>query len=160
MTDKTNPLFEQCLANVDPETRAEVRGNMELLDKACDWLENTLPDIEYITSASALRQNKKQFINTFRKAMFNCGEIAINKPEYDAEYLQSKIDAFSEARRKDGKTADEMLDDCRGGALELTWQDIREIVEIADDIAVHEYANRPTGQEDYYTEILRRFRED
>ena len=42
---------------------------------------------------------------------------------------------------------------------ELTWQDIREIVEIADDIAVHEYANRPTGQEDYYTEILKRFKE-
>ena len=96
----------------------------------------------------------------FRKAMSNCGEIAIDKPEYDAEYLQSKIDTFSDARRKDGKTADEMLDDCRGGALELTWQDIREIVEIADDIAVHEYANRPTGQEDYYTEILRRFKED
>lgn len=70
MTEKTNTLFEQCLADVDPETRAEVRKNME-----------------------------------------------------------------------------------------LTWQDIREIVEIADDIAVHEYANHPTGQEDYYTEILKRFKE-
>ena len=30
MTAKTNPLFEKCLANVNPETRAEVRKNMDL----------------------------------------------------------------------------------------------------------------------------------
>ena len=39
------------------------------LNYACEWLENALPNIEYITNASALRQNKKQFIDTFRKAM-------------------------------------------------------------------------------------------
>lgn len=49
------------------------------LNTACEWLENALPNIEYITNASALRQNKKQFIDAFRKAMSNCGEIAINK---------------------------------------------------------------------------------
>ena len=29
MSTKTNPLFEQCLANVDPDTRAEVWRNMD-----------------------------------------------------------------------------------------------------------------------------------
>lgn len=29
MTDKTSPLFEQALADVNPDTRAEVRGNMD-----------------------------------------------------------------------------------------------------------------------------------
>lgn len=29
MTDKTSPLFEQALSNVNPETRAEVRKNMD-----------------------------------------------------------------------------------------------------------------------------------
>lgn len=33
MTTKTNPLFKQALANVDPETRAEVRGNMDAVVK-------------------------------------------------------------------------------------------------------------------------------
>ena len=33
MTEKTSPLFEQCLANVNPETRAEVRQNMDAVVK-------------------------------------------------------------------------------------------------------------------------------
>lgn len=33
MTEKTNPLFEQALADVDPDTRAEVRRNMEAVVK-------------------------------------------------------------------------------------------------------------------------------
>lgn len=39
------------------------------MNKACEWLDNTLPNIEYITNASALRQTKKQYIDAFRKAM-------------------------------------------------------------------------------------------
>lgn len=35
MTKKTNPLFEQCLANVNPKTREEVRKNIEALAN-CD----------------------------------------------------------------------------------------------------------------------------
>ena len=41
----------------------------KLIDKACEWLEKSLPDIEYITNASAYRQTKSEFIDTFRKAM-------------------------------------------------------------------------------------------
>ena len=41
----------------------------KLIDKACEWLEKNLPDIEYITNASAYRQSKSEFIDTFRKAM-------------------------------------------------------------------------------------------
>ena len=39
------------------------------IGKACEWLEKNLPDIEYITNASAYRQSKSEFIDTFRKAM-------------------------------------------------------------------------------------------
>lgn len=45
------------------------------VEKACEWLDNTLPNIEYITNASALRQTKKQYIESFRKAMSNSPEI-------------------------------------------------------------------------------------
>lgn len=41
MSTKTNPLFEQALANVNPDTRAEVRGNMDAVltwHKASDEL--------------------------------------------------------------------------------------------------------------------------
>ena len=39
------------------------------IGKACEWLGYCLPEMEYITNASALRQNKKEFIESFRKAM-------------------------------------------------------------------------------------------
>ena len=45
MTEKTNPLFEQCLANVNPEIRAEVRRNM---DAALVWhkVSEELPKVD------------------------------------------------------------------------------------------------------------------
>lgn len=56
------------------EQRAVLRASNEkfrkgFIDKACGWLDNTLPNIEYITNASALRQTKKQYIESFRRAM-------------------------------------------------------------------------------------------
>ena len=139
------------------------------LNKACEWLENRL---EYYAIDTGIF-DYKVFFSDFRKAMEavikdslnpvqNDAEAVIKEnltTEYDAEYLQSKIDAFTEARRKDGKTADEMLDDCRGGALELTWQDIQRIVKIADYIVTHE-TGKYADEEAYYSEILRRFKEE
>ena len=44
--------------------------------------------------------------------------------------------------------------------IELTWQDARRLVTIADDIAdFNIYRNRHTGEEAYYKEVLRRFKE-
>lgn len=44
-------------------------SNEKFRQKAAKWLEECLPDMEYITNASALRQNKKQFISSFCKAL-------------------------------------------------------------------------------------------
>ena len=41
----------------------------KLIDKACEWLEKNLPDIEYITNASVYRQSKSEFIDIFQKVM-------------------------------------------------------------------------------------------
>lgn len=81
-----------------------------------------------------------------------------NSQEFDADYLQSKIDAFTEARRKDGKTGDDILNECRGGSLDLTWEDAKRIVEIADDI-IRKACYEHMSEEEYYTEVLRRFKE-
>lgn len=43
--------------------------------------------------------------------------------------------------------------------MDLTWQDVKRIVEIADDILKVYYFNN-AGEEEYYTEVLRRFKED
>lgn len=83
MTEKTNPLFEQALADVDPDTRAEVRRNMEAVVKeslTTEWhkaseelpyrngiylirgvYENLTKDIFYSTSAYDAEYGK--FIN-------------------------------------------------------------------------------------------------
>lgn len=82
-----------------------------------------------------------------------------NLQEFDADYLQSKIDAFTKARRKDGKTADDLLNECRGGSLDLTWRDVKRLVEIADDI-IRKACYEHMSEEEYYTEVLRRFKED
>lgn len=61
MTAKTNPLFEQTLANVNPDTRAEVRKNMEFLDKACEVIDQFCEGLE---------PHRRNFtIEDFRKAM-------------------------------------------------------------------------------------------
>ena len=39
------------------------------IKRAYALLEKNLPDMEYITNASAYRQSKSEFIETFRKAM-------------------------------------------------------------------------------------------
>lgn len=83
---------------------------------------------------------------------------------YDAEYLQSKINAHTKRMEEQGLTSEQMLEECRGGDL-LTWQDIRKIVTIADDMVdkrayikgTEPWLNSP---EAYYTEVLKRFKED
>lgn len=58
-----------------------------------------------------------------------------------------------------GATEQKKIDD-EENLQDLTWQDIKRIVEIADDIADFDtYRNRHTGEEDYYNEVLRRFKE-
>lgn len=42
---------------------------------------------------------------------------------------------------------------------ELTWQDVKRIVEIADDI-IRKACYEHMSEEEYYTEVLRRFKED
>lgn len=98
--------------------------------------------------------------NDFIEYMMKIEEPSADKnlQEFDADYLQSKIDAFTDAQRKDGKTADDILNECRGGSLDLTWQDVKRIVEIADDILKVYYFNK-ASEEEYYTEVLRRFKE-
>ena len=54
--------------NHDDEANRK-QGYHDAIEKACEWLEKNLPDIEYITNASAYRQSKSEFIDTFRKAM-------------------------------------------------------------------------------------------
>lgn len=39
------------------------------IKNACKWLDKNLPDMEYITNASPYRQSKREFIESFRKAM-------------------------------------------------------------------------------------------
>lgn len=83
------------------------------LDKACEWLDNTLPNIEYITNASALRQTKRQYIDTFRKAMseeFKTCNSDKNLQGFDAEYLQSKIDAHTRYMQEHGITSEQQLE--------------------------------------------------
>lgn len=45
-------------------------------------------------------------------------------------------------------------------ATELTWKDVQRIVEIADEVIEVDakmYWETPRSEEDYYTEILKRF---
>lgn len=42
----TNPLFEKCLANVNPDTRNEVRGNMDATCRTCKYRERWQADYE------------------------------------------------------------------------------------------------------------------
>lgn len=94
------------------------------IDKACEWLGYCLPEMEYITNASALRQKKKEFIESFREAM-------------EVETCNS----------------DKNLQ-------ELTWQDIRRIVEIADDDRLLQHCSEyGLTQEQYYIEVLKQFNE-
>lgn len=126
------------------------------INKACEWIAN-MPT-EY---SEFIEKGHCQWISDdFCKAM---GAVIKENltTEYDAEYLQSKIDAFTEARRKDGKTADEMLDDCRGGALELTWQDVKRLWEVGMDVAdYNSYHNIPIEDEAFYREVLKRYKEE
>lgn len=94
-----------------------------------------------------------KFDDKFRKAM---EEIP---SKYDADYLQSKIDAFTEARKKDGKTADEVLEECRGGALELTWQDIAEIIVAYGYVPKLNKDGSVRPAEDIFKDTLKRFKE-
>lgn len=43
---------------------------------------------------------------------------------------------------------------------ELTWQDIRKIVEIADHTALLTKGGECRKQEDYYKEVLKRYNDD
>lgn len=91
----------------------------------------------------------------------NINEDAVNDT-YDAEYLQSKIDAHTKRMQENGLTSDKMLEECRGCDL-LTWQDVRKIVTIADDLVdedVKGNLEHLKSEEDYYTEILKRFKEE
>lgn len=54
---------------IEEKIREQKDIDIENACKACEWLEKSLPDIEYITNASAYRQSKSEFIDTFRKAM-------------------------------------------------------------------------------------------
>ena len=125
----------------------------EELNKACEWLENQYDyaDEEYLDDK----------IQEFRKAMEG---ISGNKEEipskYDADYLQSKIDAFTEARKKDGKTADEVLEECRGGAFELTWQDIAEIIVAYGYVPKLNKDGSIRPAEDVFKDTLKRFKEE
>ena len=107
-------------------------GEREMIDKAGEWLGYCLPEMEYITNASALRQNKKEFIESFRKAMEG---ISGNEKEIPSNSCNS----------------DKNLQ-------ELTWRDIRRIVEIATEISGY-FEFRDGYGEQYYTEVLKRFNE-
>lgn len=77
---------------------------------------------------------------------------------YDAEYLQSKIDAHTKRMQENGLTSDKMLEECRGDLL--TWQDIKKIENILTDLFC-EYVGRNDYQEEvFYKEVLKRFKED
>ena len=91
------------------------------LNKACEWLDNTLPNIEYITNASALRQTKRQYIDTFRKTM--------------------------EAVIKESLST------------ELTWQDMARIADIIGHTSRLTRDGMTRSPEDFYSEILKRFKE-
>lgn len=94
-----------------------IRGRKETIDKACEWIDNTLPNIEYITNASALRQTKRQYIDTFRNAVSNSPEFGgiktcssdKNLQGFDADYLQSKIDLHTKYMREHGITSEQQL---------------------------------------------------
>lgn len=75
-------------------------------------------------------------------------------------YLQSKIDAFTEARKKDGKSADEFLNECRGEALELSWQDIARIEDALSHTSRLTKEGLLRNKEDFYKEVLKRFKEE
>lgn len=64
-----------------------------------------------------------------------------------AENVQYKVELLSDEAEKD---------------LELTWEDIQRIVEIADDILLDPQRPRQlsTTKEVYYTEVLKRFKKE
>lgn len=135
----------------------------EFIDKACDAYCKVCGHYPHKVPTHICRQDCDYYMK-FRKAM---GVISGNNEEipsknlqgFDSDYLQSKIDAFSEARKKDGKTSEELLNECRGGEL-LTWQDVKRILDIGSYIADYNvYHNIPIVDEAYYSEVLRRFKE-
>lgn len=77
-----------------------------------------------------------------------------NSVTHLAEELDEKIKKVSEAGTWDGIDVDEYLNEIRGG---LTWQDIRRIVKIADDLLDDPKARvafQNHNEEYYYKRVL------
>lgn len=80
-THTSSPSFQDVLDWAEKEHTIEMKElnanwmmtlgvqKQGIINKACKWFEKNLPDMEYITNASAYRQSKSEFIDTFRKAM-------------------------------------------------------------------------------------------
>ena len=79
------------------------------------------------------------------------------KTEDAMKELEEKIKKVSEAGTWDGIDVDEYLNEIRGG---LTWQDIRRIVKIADDLLDDPKARvafQNHNEEYYYRKVLEQY---
>ena len=79
------------------------------------------------------------------------------KTEDAMKKLEEKIKKVSEAGTWDGIDVDEYLNEIRGG---LTWQDIRRIVKIADDLLDDTKARvafQNHNEEYYYRKVLEQY---
>lgn len=130
------------------------------IDKVCEWINTYLFEIGYpddwVRDSKVMTPNGEERFRKYIKGISGNKEEISSK--YDAEYLQSKIDAHTRRMEEQGLTSEQMLEECRGGDL-LHWQDIRKIVKIADYIFIKE-TGRYATEEDYYTEVLKRFKEE
>ena len=84
MGEKTNPIFERCLAKVNPETRAEVRRNFDLvnsltwedevINKAVNWISANA--CKYVKMNKEVIWTSADLNDDFRKFL---GEIITKK---------------------------------------------------------------------------------
>lgn len=135
MTEKTNPLFEQCLANVNPETRVEVRKNMEFLDKACDAYCQVCGHYPHKVPTHICRQDCDYYMK-FRKVVSVVIKDSLNP-----------VQNAPEAVIKESLTT------------ELAWQDMAKIADIIGHTSRLTRNGMTRSPEDFYSETLKRFKE-